>query len=300
MRVCVRVPASSANLGPGFDCLALALDLHNQFSLALTEGGLHISVQGEGSGRLPANASNLVALAAERLFAHLGRRPAGLDIAIVNQVPVGGGLGSSATAVLGGLMGANALLGGPLSSAELLALAVELEGHPDNVAAALHGGLTLAVLEAAGPLVESIPVPAMRVAVVVPDFELPTAGSRAALPAEAPVADAVFNLGRLGLLLRAFQAGDYALLAAGMQDRLHQPRRVLLVPGLEAALAAGRQAGAAATAISGAGPAAIAFGPNERLPAAAEAMAAAFEAAGVGCRHWLLRVAHQGAKLRLC
>ncbi|MEW5988225.1 MAG: homoserine kinase, partial [Chloroflexota bacterium] len=263
-QVTVTVPATTANLGPGFDCLGLALGLYNEVTFTETAAGLAIQVTGEGSDRLPADDSNLVVRAAERLFQLAGRRPPGLRVQQRNTIPIGSGLGSSAAAVLGGMLAANALVGYPLARDEVLALAAGVEGHPDNVAPALLGGLVLALAadeestltpaplpgrERGGRLlVEQIDVPPLQVVVVLPAFELPTAVARAALSQQVPLTDAVFNAGRLGLLLRALARGDWAKLGAAMQDRLHQPYRLPLVPGLTEAMAAARAAGAAGVA----------------------------------------------------
>ena len=135
----VTVPATSANLGPGFDCIGLSLGLYNQVEFTKIQNGITVSVEGEGAGRIPLNASNLVLRSAEKLFRKIGRHPGGLKVVQKNTIPAGSGLGSSASAVLAGLMGANTLMGSPLSRSEILALAVEIEGHPDNVAPALYG-----------------------------------------------------------------------------------------------------------------------------------------------------------------
>jgi homoserine kinase len=292
----VMIPATTANLGPGYDCLGMALTLYNEVVFEETAGGLSITVAGEGEGRLPADETNLVVRAAGWLFERVGRWPAGLRVGQVNGIPAGSGLGSSAAAVVGGLVAANALVDGGLERAELLALATEIEGHPDNVAPALYGGLTLVVEDDGRLLVEPIAVRPMQVVVVLPDFDLPTAAARAALPKQVPHGDAVFNAGRLGLLLRALEAGELGRLGVAMQDRLHQPYRLPLVPGLAAAFAAGRAAGAAAVALSGAGPSVIAFAA-EGHEGIGEAMAAAFAAAGLSSRRWLLGVETAGVRV---
>lgn len=295
--ISVRVAATTANLGPGFDCLGMALTLYNEVVFEETAAGLSVTVEGEGAGWLPVDETNLVVRAAERLFERVGRRPAGLRVWQRNGIPAGSGLGSSAAAVVGGLVAANTLVDGGLAREELLALATEMEGHPDNVAPALYGGLTLVVQDNGRLLVEPIAVPPLQVVVVLPDFDLPTAAARAALPKQVPHGDAVFNAGRLGLLLRALAAGDFGRLAVAMQDRLHQPYRLPLVPGLSAAFEAGRAAGAAAVALSGAGPSVIAFAA-EGHEAIGEAMAGAFAAAGLGSRRWVLGVERAGVGIR--
>jgi homoserine kinase len=294
----VTLPATTANLGPGFDCLGLALDLCNRTTLRETASGRTIEVTGEGEIDLPGDSSNLVLQSAERLFTKVGRRPAGYHIRQENNIPVGSGLGSSATAVLGGLLAADALLGSPLDQHELLALANEIEGHPDNVTPALFGGLTLTLSGEDGLVVERIPVPEQRVAVVLPDFVLSTRVARKVLPDAVPLADAVFNIGRVGLLVRALETGNYDRLALAMQDRLHQPYRLPLIPGMADAFRTGREAGAAAVALSGAGPSVIAFAPKGH-DEIAKAMGQAFSTAGLQYRWWVLPIRSQGSEVRV-
>ncbi len=294
MSMTVRVPATTANLGPGFDCLGLALGLYNQMTFTLAPAGISVTIQGEGAGELPAGPTNLTVVAAERVFAHLGRRPPGLRIVQENGIPIGSGLGSSAATILGGMLAANALMGGQLSREELLQLAVEMEGHPDNVVPAALGGLVLVNRVGEQMHIEPIPTPPLQVVVVVPRFTLPTAQARAALPAQVPFADAVFNTGRTALLIRALATGDDEKLAIAMQDRLHQPYRLPLVPGLEQALQQAHAAGAAGASLSGAGPGVIAFARDNHEQIAG-AMQAVLSAAGLESRAWVLPVATAGA-----
>lgn len=294
-KVTVRVPATSANLGPGFDCLGLALSLYNRITFQQRSNGLSISVSGEGEGVIPVDETNLVYRAARRIFS--GRaRPTGLEIQIENNIPVGSGLGSSAAAVLGGMLAANAMLDRPLDQPSLLALASEMEGHPDNVAPALYGGLTIAIQDGDTLVVERVSVPSIRVVVVMPAFELLTAQARAALPKSVPMGDAVFNTGRTAMLVQALSRGDYSGLGMVMADRLHQPYRLPLIPGMDQAFAAARQAGAAGVALSGAGPSLIALAEvdHEQIAQAAEM---AFRAAGLSCRSWLLAVDQHGSRV---
>jgi homoserine kinase len=296
--ITVTVPATTANLGPGFDCLGLALGLHNEVTLTPAESGLEVAVEGEGAGLIPAGPGNLVLRAADRVFEQVGRRPAGLRLRQRNAIPVGSGLGSSAAATLAGILAANALVDGRLSRNDVLHLATELEGgHADNVAPALVGGLVLVMQEAGEFILELVRLPDFHVAVVLPELDLPTAVARAALPPQVPLADAIFNAARTALLIRALAEGDYAKIGRAMHDRLHQPYRLPLIPGMAAAFVAARQAGAAGVALSGAGPSLIAFAPtgHEQIAAAASA---AFHQAGLPARSWLLAPDHQGALVR--
>jgi len=298
-KVTVSVPASTANLGAGFDCLALALNLRNVVELWDTGrgSGLEIDVEGEGEERLPLDASNLIYRAAERVFAAVGRRPGGLlRLHAVNGIPLGSGLGSSAASVVGGLAAANALVDGKLSREALLRMAYELEGHPDNAAAALFGGLTLVSAAGEELMVRALPAPAMRVSVCLPDLRLSTAEARAALPAQVPLADAVFNLGRALFTVQALTTNDEALLSWAVADRLHQPYRQKLIPGYATVAAEARKAGALAVALSGAGPSMVAFASARHAEIAA-AMQAAFEVNGLRARTFVLPVDRQGVQI---
>ena len=258
--VTVRVPATTANLGPGFDCLGLTLDLWNEAAFTLIGEGLVVTASGEGADRLATGADNLVAQALRRLCAEAGAEPPqGLRVDCTVRVPLASGMGSSSSAVVAGLLAGNAFLGGPLDDAGLLALAAELEGHPDNVAAALGGGLVVVVRGSDGLMTERFDLPPVDVALAVPQLEYSTTASRAALPAYVALEDAVYNMGRTTLVVEALRRGDLELLGKAMHDRLHQARRLEKVPGGARAMAAATAAGAAAVAVSGSGPSLIAF-----------------------------------------
>ncbi len=301
-KVSVSTPASTANLGAGFDCLGLALNLRNVVELWDTGrgGGLEIDVEGEGEDQLPTDDTNLVYRAADRLFAKVGKRPAGLlRVHAVNGIPLGSGMGSSAATIVGGLVAANALVAdqrGGLAREDLLRLAYEMEGHPDNAAAALYGGLTL--VSAAGDelMARALPVPPLRVVIALPELRLSTAEARAALPAQVPLADAVYNLGHALFTVQALTSGDEALLRWAVSDRLHQPYRQRLIPGYATVVAEARKAGAAAVALSGAGPSLVAFA-SARHDQIAAAMQAAFLVNGLKCRTFVLPVDRQGVQI---
>ncbi len=298
-QITVSIPATTANLGPGFDCLGLALGLYNKVIFReCDDPGLIIEVQGEDAHTLPTDQTNLVYRAAEVLFEHVGKRPFGLKIEQTNQIPVGSGLGSglgsSATAVLAGLLGANELVNGQLSKREILHLATKMEGHADNVAPALFGGLVLTIENGETPILEHLCIAKMQVVIIMPDVHLLTSESRAALPTLIPMQDAIFNVERIALLVKALEKADYAKLQIGMQDRLHQPYRIPLIPGFSNAMAAAQAAGAAAVALSGSGPSLIAFAPNN-LEEIRETAVAAFQNHGLDCRSWILPIDKQGS-----
>ncbi len=290
MSVHVRVPATTANLGPGFDVLGMALGLWNEIRVTLAPR-LHITLQGEGADVLPRDERNLVYRAMERVAAHLNQPLPPVHLDMINRIPLQAGLGSSSAAIVGGLRAATALLGASLSRDTLLRLAVEMEGHPDNVTPALYGGLVAVVMDAGEPIVASFPLPDdLRVAVILPDVRVSTETARRMLPSTVPHRDAVFNVGHAVLTVHALARGDMGMLSRVMHDRLHEPFRKRLIPAFDEVVAAGRAAGAAAVIISGSGPALAAFA-EEGHEAIAQAMVEAFARAGVAARWWVLDVA---------
>jgi homoserine kinase len=294
MIIDVRVPATSANLGPGFDVLGLALGLYNDIAYEEAEGVV-VAIEGEGAGRLDTGADNVVARAARMVYEAAGRRFPGATIRCVNRIPPARGLGSSAAAWVGGLIAANAALGSPLDRDAVLDLACRAEGHPDNVAAALLGGLTVSC--AAGDRVTAVSLAVSAEigwVVLVPETESSTREARAVLSADVSRSDAVFNLQRLGLLLASVGSGRIDLLRLAMEDRLHQPQRQSLFPWMESVRRAALDTGALGCVLSGAGPSLLAAveGSGE---AAARAMERALGAAGVPGRASALPVDTVGA-----
>src|ERR671925_537417 len=227
----VRAPATVANLGPGFDALALALDLWNEVE-ADTEARPEVRVEGEGAGELPEDASNLVFRAMVWLAREVGGTLPPFALRCRNRIPLERGLGSSAAAVVSGIVLADRLLGAGLGPDRLLEVAVDIEGHPDNVAACLRGGAVVAYLSRSGWRAEPLTAhPDLRLAVLIPEHErLPTEDARRVLPREVPLADAAFNAGRAALAVLALTERP-DLLAEAVEDRLHQGRRLPLVPG---------------------------------------------------------------------
>lgn len=288
-RLRLRVPGSTSNLGPGFDLLGIALSLELEVEV-VGRAAEHRLLEAHGTARdWPTDpAANLFfrAFDAARGQAGASAGAAGLEVVARSEIPIARGLGSSGAAVAAGLLLAREL--GPDSGAavderRLLALGIELEGHPDNVAAALFGGATLAHPAAArggGALVTELPLAAtIGWAVAWPEATLATERARAVLPRSVAFADAVENPRRLGFLLEGLRRGDPELLAAGIEDRLHVVHRLALIRGGATGLAAARSAGAWAATVSGSGTALVALGPQSSMPAVAEAMAGAFRTA---------------------
>jgi homoserine kinase len=295
-KITVRVPATTANLGPGFDCLALSLNLWNTVTFQVVTEELAIEIEGEGAGaeQLPKNRSNLVVQAVEMVFQQFNQPLPGLHLHCDNRIPLGSGLGSSAAATLAGLMGANALLGGRLGVLEILELAVKLEGHADNATAALYGGLISVIGQTEKEyLVRRFDLPVWQAAYVLPEIDLPTHIARSILPKQIRMEDAVFNIGRATLVMEALRTGDLDLLVRVIDDRLHQPYRLPMITGAVDALTVARQMGAA-VALSGAGPSLIAFLQADPAPAAG-AMVTAFQQAGINAHAFSLETTNAGA-----
>jgi homoserine kinase len=260
-QVRVRVPATSANLGPGFDALGLALTRYDDLSARVTDGGYVVQVSGEGAGELPGNDQHLVVRAMLATFDVLGARPPGLHVECVNRIPQARGMGSSSAAIVAGVQLARALSAdGGLDDAAALRIAADLEGHPDNVAPCLLGGFTIAWTEASGARAVRLPTAdGVAPTVFVPADRGLTAEARAALPASVPHADAARTAGRAALLVHALTT-DPQLLFPATRDWLHQDYRAAGMPRTAALVAALRTAGVAAV-VSGAGPTVLALTP---------------------------------------
>lgn len=294
MRVHVRVPATSANLGPGFDALGLALALYNEV-VAEERDGVTVTIDGEGADRLARDAHNVVARGVRLAYEAAGRPFKGCALACVNRIPAARGLGSSAAAWVGGLAAGNALLGSPLSRDALLGLAARAEGHPDNVAAAVFGGLTVSCGTPQGVTAVTLPVPKnLAWVVLVPEVTSATAEARALLPRSVPREDAVFNVQRVALLLAGLQTALPAALSVALEDRLHQPYRLKLFPWMPTVAAAARAAGALGCVLSGAGPSLLAVVDGDGQ-AVGRTMEEALSGAGVRGRARVLDVDAAGA-----
>lgn len=284
--VTVRVPATTANIGPGFDCLGAALSLYNTFTFTLTDSSTSsaplIQVRGVDAERVATTAHNLAYQCYLKLFEALGQHGPAVNLTIDLQVPLARGLGSSATAIVGGLLAGNAIAGSPLSSAELMNLAIAIEGHPDNVVPALRGGCQLTVMnDSKSWQVCDISWHSSLVPVVaIPNFELSTAAARQVLPAAYSRDDAIFNAAHMGLLVRALETGHEGWLRTALGDRIHQPYRQTLIYGYDAVREAALKAGAHGLVISGAGPSLLALTPLNAAEAVKAAMTTAWDQAG--------------------
>jgi homoserine kinase len=294
----IRVPATAANLGAGFDCLGIALRWFNTITVERAPKTTLV-IRGEGAMTLPRDESNLCYQALCRALAVSGCPIPMVTMTMINRIPLARGLGSSSAAIVGGLLAGNAIAGGALTIHQLLDLAAEMEGHPDNVAPALLGGLVVSVLD--GPRVIAVPVPLrakLQVVVLVPNTPLSTTAARAVLPTQVPHKDAVFNLGRAALMVAALATGRPDTLSVAVQDRLHQPYRTQLFPPLPVLINAALEAGALGACLSGAGPSILALSSKDKTTAIATALGAAARAVGVLGQVYIRGLSRRGASLR--
>ena len=292
-QITVSVPATSANLGPGFDCLGMALDIWN--TVHVEEGSSGFEIRGEGKSELPRGRTNLVYKSFRIPFQESGRQVPKVSITCENGVPLGRGLGSSSAAVVAGLVAGNELCGRPLGTSELLALASKAEGHPDNVAAALLGGCQIIVQDGPRLITASVPVPEdLQAVVFVPEVPMPTKHARSVLPSRVSRRDAVYNMGRVGLLVNALSTGDFTHLGVATEDRLHQPARQTIFPAMKNIFQAARDAGALGVFLSGAGSSVLALASSREMTIGYE-MAEAAAKSGVGGEFKVTRPTSQGA-----
>lgn len=247
----VKVPGTSANIGPGFDALGLALNIYNSFIFEEIDKGLEIS----GCNKAFANKNNLVYKSMLRTFDKIGYSPKGIRIDMSTDIPISRGLGSSASCILGGVIGANHLAGEPLSKEEILELATEIEGHPDNIAPALFGGFVVSVMENKRVIYNNIHIPkGIKFIALIPDFTLSTKEARAVLPSTVSYKDAIYNVGRVSLLLSALSNGRFDLLKYAVNDTLHEQYRGKLIPDYFNIVNKCREVGCLGVFLSGAGP----------------------------------------------
>jgi homoserine kinase len=291
----VSVPATTGNLGPGFDCLGAALSLYNRFEFSLADR-LTITASGEGADKVERDETNLVYQGIAKFYQHIDRKIPAIAFHTDTAIPLSRGLGSSATAIVGGIFGANLLAGEPLDRMELLDLAIAMEGHPDNVAPAMLGGCQLMASNQGGgwEFCDLQWHEDIAIAVAIPDFELSTAEARMVLPKQFSMHDAVFNASHLALLTHAIQTGNASWLKAGLQDRLHQPYRQSLITGMLDVQVAAIAAGAYGMVISGAGPTLLSLAPMGTIESVAQAMQQAWQAIGIASVTKCLAIAKDG------
>lgn len=259
--VTVRVPATSANLGPGFDSFGCAFSLYNTYTFTITGEPLRVT----GCDERWCNARNLSVIAYRHTMEKLGLPMDGLHLHVQAQIPVSRGLGSSSAMIIGGVYAANLLHGSPFTKEELLGICTVLEGHPDNLAPAMFGGMTASLMHEEKPVTARFPLSsALRFIALIPNFTLSTKRARAALPKQVPYADAVFNVSHAALLLRALETADADMIALALDDRLHQPYRKGLIFGYDKAERTARECGCIAFCISGAGPTCLCIAADDQ------------------------------------
>ena len=307
MKVSVKVPATTANLGPGFDSFGLALPIYNTITVEETimpGTGIEINIIDETNEQdiisIPTDENNIVYKAIELLYNSIGQTPSELKITIKTQIPIARGLGSSASIIIGGLIAANELLGKPADEAALLSIATEIENHPDNITPALVGGFVVASLEEDGSVVYSkMNWPKdWNITVCIPDYELSTSIARSVLPSEVPMKDAIFNLKHAAMLIQAVNIHDEKLMKIALDDRLHQQYREKLIPGLkEIKEALKHEDNVMGVVISGAGPAILVISHGNNLDKLRETVSNVWLDMNVKSKILTLQVEENGAQV---
>lgn len=299
-KVTVTVPATTANIGVGFDCLGAALTMTNEFQFEVVDSDtrLKIMVEGEEAHKVATGESNLIYRSLVQLYQHIEQTPPPLEITIKLGVPLSRGLGSSATAIIGGLLGANSLAGHPLSQREIMEMAIAIEGHPDNVVPALLGNCLLSVEDQGEWQISPIPWHQNIIPIVaIPNFELSTREARSVLPTQYSRRDAIFNISRMGLLIRGLETNNPAWLKTALADKLHQPYRQQLIKGYQEVQQAALGAGAYGMVISGAGPTLLTLTAPELAEQVVASMRTAWQSLGVDSQVRSLAINTSGAKV---
>jgi len=303
-KVKVRVPATTANLGPGFDILGASLSMYNEVEITPAKNSSgKFTILGEGKTILPKNEKNILWKAMDAVFGLLDIRDkyklSDFNIKLKNDIPLSSGLGSSSAARAAGIMAANEICGDKLSIGEMVDLAIRLESHPDNIVPAFYGGICISVQ---GPgnefFVEKLPVAKkMKVVVCTPGFELATERSRNILPLKYARKDVVFNSSRIALLTKAFCTNDFSNLSKAMQDKLHQPYRAKLIPVMEEIIEAAEKAGAYGACLSGSGPSMVAFCGDKKAKEVLAVMTKIWKKETVPVKQFILDFESNGAKI---
>ena len=310
MKISVKVPASTSNLGPGFDCIGMALPIYNTITIeetVLPGTGIEINVLNDNETsdellmeHMPMDENSIIYKAVELLYNSIGQTPSELKITVQSQIPIARGLGSSASVIVGGLLAANELLGHPADEVALLSIATEVEGHPDNVTPSIVGGLVLTSLEDDGSVVyRKLDWPEeWQITVCIPDYELSTEISRSVLPKEVPLQDAVFNAKRMGMFIQAINTKDAELMKMALQDKLHQPYRMKLVPGLDKIMDnLKHEENVLGCVLSGAGPAIVVISQKNNLEKIKSVVKDTWEEMNVKVNIMTLPVETQGAQI---
>ena len=310
MKISVKVPATTANLGPGVDCLGMALPVYNTITIeetVLPGTGIEINVMNDNEAadellmeHIPMDENSIIYKAVELLYNSIGQTPSELKITVQSQIPIARGLGSSASVIVGGLLAANELLGRPADEVALLSIATEVEGHPDNVTPAIVGGLVLSSQEEDGSILyRKLNWPEeWNITVCVPDYELSTEISRSVLPKEVPMEDAVFNAKRLGMFIQAVNTKDAELMKLALQDKLHQPYRMKLVPGLDKIIEnLKHEENVLGCVLSGAGPSIIVISQKNNLDKIKSIIKDTWEDMNVKVNIMTLPVENEGAQI---
>lgn len=294
----VRVPGTTANCGPGFDAVGIACTVYNDLELILAEQGtLLIEIEGEGKGIIPTDEKNIVWQVVQTVLKKVGKEYQGIHIKMYNRIPLSRGLGSSAAAIVAGIVAANAATGNRLSKDEMLDMATGIEGHPDNVAPAIFGGITISVMEGEqARYLRFVPPKQLNMVVAIPEFNLSTQAARQVLPQTVPFKDAVFNISRTALVIGSLCQGQFEHLRYALEDKIHQPYREHLIPGMQQVFDAALQQGALGVAISGAGPCLIAFA-GDRYDEIGTGMVQAFASNHIKADYLVLAIDAEGAKV---
>ncbi|MDG0866873.1 homoserine kinase [Candidatus Lucifugimonas marina] len=294
--VTVRAPATTANLGPGFDSIGMALDMWNE--LTITRGEFSVSTEGQGADLVPQDTRNLIVTGVNAVFNHIGEPIPGLQYHCTNAIPFARGMGSSSAAIVSGLVAGSAISGADLSKEELTVLAADIEGHPDNVAPAIYGGCTVGVRNGTDKwIVDQVSVPeGLHAVLFVPEMLTNTHESRAVLPDMISRTDAVFNIGRAALLVNALSTGRFELLKYATDDRLHQPHRTQAFKAMPHLIEAAIKGGAHGAFLSGAGPSVLALSTGREVTISYE-MAESARTHGVDGKPMIMPVAHEGASV---
>lgn len=291
----IKVPGTTANCGPGFDAIGIACNIYNYLDLTLDNSAKTIvHIEGEGAGIIPTDDRNIAVKAVRMVLLRVGSSYKGVKITMRNNIPLARGLGSSAAAIVGGLVAANEATGGTLTKQDILDMATEIEGHPDNVAPAIYGGITVSIVEGSSHCLRFMPRKQLIMVVAVPEFTLSTQKARQVLPQEVSFKDAIFNISRASLLIGALCQEDFSLLKYALEDRLHQPYRQELIPGMYDVFKAAVDAGALGATISGAGPCLIAY-TEQNANEVGIAMVRAFKNNGVNAEYLIMDIDASGA-----